>query len=72
MDTTVIGARLKEIRLQKGMIQRDFAALFGMKRDAYARYEINDSVPTVQGLYTMAKALGVSADYILGLTDEKH
>ncbi|MBR6780200.1 MAG: helix-turn-helix transcriptional regulator [Clostridia bacterium] len=72
MDTTVIGARLKEIRLQKGMIQRDFAALLGMKRDAYARYEINGSVPTVQRLYTIAKTLGVSADYILGLTDEEH
>lgn len=67
-----IGTRLRSIRKEKNMTQYEFAMLLGMKRDAYARYEINGSIPTVRGLYTMAKVLNVSADYLLGLTDEEH
>ena len=63
-----IGTRLCSIRKEKNMTQYEFAMLLGMKRDAYARYAINASVPTVRGLYTMAKVLNVSADYLLVLS----
>lgn len=65
------GTRLRAIRLQKAMTQKEFADLFGITRDLYARYETNLCLPSVKVLCKMASVLKVSTDYLLCLTDAK-
>ena len=65
------GARLRALRLQEDMTQKEFAELLGVSREAYAYYETNGCLPSVKVLCKMAKTLNVSTDYILCLKDEK-
>lgn len=65
------GARLRAIRLQEDMTQKEFANLFGITRDLYARYETNVCLPSVKVLCQIATALNVSTDYLLCLKEDK-
>ena len=60
--------RLKEARRQKGLSQRELADLAHVSRQAYSLYERNLRRPTWETMIILAKALGVSVDYLLGLT----
>ncbi len=68
MDTAkILGKRLQEARKYAGLTQKEVAAIFNMKQQAYARYESG----TVELNYDKLKALcvlfNVSADYLLGI-----
>lgn len=60
--------RLRDARKKKGLSQAEMAALLHVTRQAYARYE-NDRRPNWETTLEITKILGVSADYLFGLTD---
>lgn len=62
--------RIKELRQEHEMSQREFAKLLGVTQGALCRWELGENVPKIDVLYQIAKALDVSSDYLLGLTDE--
>lgn len=62
--------RLKALREQHGWSQREFARLCGLADSQVNRYESGDNDPSATNLRAMAKMLGVSTDYLLGLSDE--
>ena len=68
----MLGQRMKEARKRAGLLQVDLAAALG---DRYAhndisRVESGERGLRLDGLANAATELGVSADYLLGLTDD--
>ena len=62
--------RLKSIRKQRGFSQRELARLCNLGETQINKYESGLSEPNVESLKLMAEKLGVSTDYLLGVTDE--
>ena len=66
---TVFGERLKELRIEKGLKQRDLAKALNCSQAAITRWENNLQIPNVDIAVTAAKYFGVTTDYLLGLED---
>lgn len=62
--------RIKWIRDCKNITQKEVAEYLGLKQQQYARYEKGVNVMPIIYLDKICKYLDVSADYIIGLTDE--
>ncbi len=62
----------KRLRLLRGnYTQGTFANMLGIARSTLASYESGERVPSAFDLVQIAKCCGVSADYLLGLTEVK-
>lgn len=63
---------LKRFRGTKGLIQKDVAAVLGMKQSSYAQYEQREKpvTPSADVIIKLATAYNISSDYLLGLTDD--
>lgn len=58
--------RLRELRKERGLKQREMAEICGLKLRGYQQYEYNESYPEVPGLVALADFFGVSLDYLHG------
>lgn len=65
------GERVAQLLKDKGISQREFADKCNITEVSMSRYIQGTRVPKAPLITTMAKHLGVSADYLLGLTDER-
>lgn len=63
--------RIRELREDYDMTQQALAERVFLKRQQYARYEQGQNALPTDILVQLAQIFGVSADYILGLTDER-
>ena len=61
--------RLKEARIRKGLSQRALSDLIHVSRQAYSLYEKGFRHPGWDTMIALSRILGVSVDYLLGLTD---
>lgn len=61
--------RLKELRTQKGYSVRKLAELSNVSKSAINMYEKGECHPKYEALVSIANALNVSIDYLLGKTD---
>jgi len=61
--------RLKFIRKQLGITRKELGKITGIDPSLISRYERGERTPTIDNLSIIAKALNISADYLLGLTD---
>lgn len=66
------GSRLKALREQSNIKQGQFADKIGIVRQSMSNYESGKHCPDVEVLKKMAKCLGCSVDYLLGLTEHKN
>lgn len=64
--------RLKELRLKKGVYQKDVASYLGIDRTTYVKYERGDSEPSIEMLDKLANYFSVTVDYILGRDSQKN
>ena len=63
--------RIRDLRNDKDISQRELAAKLGMSQTGYSKYETGENdVPTAI-LKELANLYNTSVDYILGLTDER-
>jgi transcriptional regulator with XRE-family HTH domain len=62
--------RVKETRERRGLSQQELADRTGIHVQQVYRIENAKSVPTADTLARLARELDVSADYLLGLTDD--
>ena len=62
--------RLKDLREDHDMYQKDVAKLLGISQQYYSEYEKGKRTIPVQHLITLAKHYNTSIDYIVELTDE--
>lgn len=61
--------RLKETRKEKKLTQEELAEKADISRVMVSRYETGTVIPTVDVLVSLADALDVSIDYLLGRSD---
>ncbi|WP_446002497.1 helix-turn-helix domain-containing protein [Weissella viridescens] len=66
-----MGNRLKELRESQQMSARQVSYKLGLSQNMYSSYERGEKEPTISTLKKIARLFNVSADYLLGLTDEK-
>ena len=63
--------RLKEIRQDKDVYQKDIAKILNTSQKQYSLYETGIRLIPIDKLVTLAKYYNTSTDYLLGLTDER-
>ena len=61
--------RLKNLRNNKNIVQKDIAEVLEISVRAYQHYETGTRYPDFQGLKKLCQLLDVSADYLLCLCD---
>lgn len=62
--------RLKDIREDRDLTQREVAEHLHIRQNTYSQYENGQRGLPIGLLIKLARYFGVSTDYILGLTDE--
>lgn len=62
--------RLRDLREDKDLYQKDIAKFLNMKQQQYSRYETDENEISVTLLKQLANFYNTSTDYILKLTDE--
>ncbi|MDI3548173.1 MAG: hypothetical protein PWR10_1825 [Halanaerobiales bacterium] len=63
--------RLKKLRKEKGLYQKELAKIIGVSDGAIAMYETGKRTPDKEILDKLANYFDVSVDYLLGRTDER-
>lgn len=63
--------RIRELRQEKGVKQREMADILGIKLRSYQNYEGGDRRPDYEGLVALADYFGVTTDYLLGRSDRR-
>ncbi len=63
--------RIRELREDRDMTQRDLAVVLNTTQQVYSRYEKGENELPLRHLITLCRYYGVSADYILGLTNRQ-
>lgn len=58
--------RLKELREQKNIMQKDMADVFRVAKSTYSYWENGKAEPDTATLYKLAEYFGVSLDYLMG------
>lgn len=70
VDTKCIGARIKQ---QRGrMAQERLANACGVSRSAVAKWESGESLPTIENLGAISRALACPVAYLIGETDNEY
>lgn len=62
--------RLRELRISRGISQKDLAKYFGMSSGNLCDWEKGRSEPDIAGLIRLANFFGESIDYLVGRVDE--
>lgn len=62
--------RLKDIREDKDITQREIAQHLHIKQNTYSQYENGNRALPIEILIKLSAFFETSTDYILGLTDE--
>jgi transcriptional regulator with XRE-family HTH domain len=70
-ERPLLGQRLVELRQAAGLTQMQLAERLGVHHSNIAFWELSGTAPRGQVLPTMAQALGVSVDVLLGVTPPK-
>lgn len=63
------GTHLKEIRINKNLTQKQLAVLITSTERGIQRYESGERKPNFDAILALVNALDISADYLLGRTD---
>lgn len=61
--------RLKKLRAEKGVVQKDVANYLNITTSAYGFYEQGKRVPDTEIMIKLSDYFNVSLDYLLGKTD---
>ena len=66
----ILAKRMRILRKERHLRQEVVAEALGVSISAYRRYELKEREPNAPTIAAMADYFGVSADYLLGRTDE--
>ncbi len=58
--------RIRELRIQRGIQQKELAAILGIPANTYNQWENGKRQPDYQSLSKIADYFGVTTDYLLG------
>ena len=66
-----INERIKDLRTERGLTQKQLADAVGIAYSTYGDYEQDDYFIPHTAVITLARYFGVTADYLLGMTDNR-
>ena len=69
MEQKELGDRYSDLRMDRGLTQRELAAQIDINNKTISFYENGSRAMTLKDIVKYANFFGVSADYLLGLTD---
>lgn len=67
-----IGDKLKALRIEKKMTQKQVADRIGLAISAVSSYESGSRYPSYDVLLKLARIFHVSTDYLLGVTETRN
>jgi len=67
----ILAKRLLELRKERGLTRKEVTAELQIAERTYQRYEDAEREPVASVLVELADFYGVSADYLLGRSDER-
>lgn len=62
--------RLKDIREDNDLLQKQIAVVLNITRQQYGLYESGERSIPIEKLVILAEFYGTSTDYLLGITDD--
>ena len=62
--------RIRSLREDKDLTQKELAIILQTEQSYYSKYELGKRPLPVEHLITLCRYYNISADYILGFTDE--
>lgn len=62
-------ARIRDLRIDRGLTQSQVAQMLNVKQNTYSQYEIGVLNYPLDVVIRLAQFYGTSTDYLLGLTD---
>ena len=62
--------RIKDLREDHDLLQKDVANILGISQQYYSEYENGKRTITISHLITLAKYYNVSIDYLVDLSDD--
>ena len=63
------GQRIKELRQEKNLTQKQFADMLNTTQSTVGKYEREELQPNIDAIIKICKTFDVTADYLLGLED---
>lgn len=63
--------RIKDLREDKDLSQKEIAKILNMSQTEYSKYEVGTNDIPTKILIKLAQFYNTSVDYLLGLTDNK-
>ena len=66
-----LGMKLKAIRQEKGLTQKQLADILDLAPASVSAYETGGNYPSADIIIKICKYFNISADYLLGLSDKK-
>ncbi len=67
---SVFAERIRELRDTQGLTQDAIGKVIGKSREAISKYEVGEHEPDLVVIAALAKYFDVTADYIIGITDD--
>lgn len=67
-----MGTKLKSLRIEKQLTQKQVADRIGLAISAISSYESGTRYPSFDVLIKLARIFHVSTDYLLGITDTRN
>lgn len=66
-----IGSKIKLWRNQRGFNQREMAVLTGFSLRTLQGWERGEVLPSLDGVVALAKTMGVTTDWLLGMNEQE-
>lgn len=66
----MLSSRLRSARKARNLTQEEVAAVLGISRTGYVKYESGANKPKLKTLQQLAALLGVTTDYLTGAADQ--
>ena len=67
---TTFGQRLRAFRKNENWTQQDLADMIGVSTQAISKWETDAGMPDISQIIPLSRALNISTDTLLGVTDE--
>ncbi len=62
----LIGKRIKELRIKKGLSQQQLGDIIGVTKVSICGYENGTRIPSLETFELMSDLFGITTDYLLG------
>lgn len=71
MEVKIMAIRIRTLREDKDLTQKNLASYLGCTQQTYSRYETGELEPSLTVLIKLGVFYNASIDYIIGLTDDR-